>query len=32
MCLNHVKEFSPAEKIAISVRVGQDWEVIECGT
>lgn len=32
MCLNHVKEFSPAEKIAISVMVGQDWEVIECGT
>lgn len=24
------KEFSPAEKIAISVAVGQPWEVIEC--
>lgn len=26
--LNKKKEFSPAEKIAISVRVGQPWEVI----
>ena len=25
-------EFSKAEKIAISVMVGQSWEVIECGT
>lgn len=24
------KEFSPAEKIAIEVRVGLPWEVIEC--
>ena len=29
-CLNKKKEFSPAEKIAISVKVGQPWEVIEC--
>lgn len=28
--LNKKKEFSPAEKIAISVAVGQPWEVIEC--
>lgn len=28
--LNKKKEFSPAEKIAISLRVGQPWEVIEC--
>ena len=28
--LNKKKEFSPAEKIAISVKVGQPWEVIEC--
>ena len=27
-CLNKKKEFSPAEKVAISVRVGQPWEVI----
>lgn len=27
-CLNGKKEFSPAEKIAISVAVGQPWEVI----
>ena len=30
-CLNGKKEFSPAEKIAISVKVGQPWEVIACG-
>lgn len=24
------KEFSTAEKIAISAKVGLDWEVIEC--
>lgn len=29
-CLNGKKEFSPAEKIAISVKVGQPWEVIAC--
>jgi len=28
--LSGKKEFSPAEKIAISVKVGQPWEVIEC--
>ena len=28
--LNKKAEFSPAEKIAISVAVGQPWEVIEC--
>ncbi len=28
--LNKKKEFSAAEKIAISVAVGQPWEVIEC--
>lgn len=28
--LNKKKEFKPAEKIAISVAVGQPWEVIEC--
>lgn len=28
--LNGKKEFSPAEKIAISVAVGQPWEVIKC--
>lgn len=28
-CLNHEQEFSPAEKIAISVKVGQPWEVID---
>lgn len=28
--LSGKKEFSPAEKIAISVAVGQDWSVIEC--
>lgn len=27
--LNRKKEFSPAEKVAISVKVGQPWEVIE---
>ena len=27
--LNGKGEFSPAEKIAISVAVGQPWEVIE---
>lgn len=30
MCLSKKKDFSPAEKIAISVKVGQPWEVIEC--
>ena len=29
-CLSKKQEFSPAEKIAISVRVGQPWEVIAC--
>lgn len=29
-CLNRKKDFSPAEKIAISVKVGQPWEVISC--
>ena len=29
-CLNRKQEFSPAEKIAIAVKVGQPWEVIEC--
>ena len=29
-CLNGKKEFSPAEKIAISVKVGLPWEVIAC--
>lgn len=28
--LNKKADFSPAEKIAISVAVGQPWEVIEC--
>lgn len=28
--LNKRKEFSNAEKVAISVAVGQPWEVIEC--
>ena len=28
-CLNKKSEFSPAEKVAISVKVGQPWEVIE---
>lgn len=27
-CMNGKKEFSKAEKIAISVAVGQPWEVI----
>ena len=27
--LNGKGEFSPAEKIAISVKVGQPWEVID---
>lgn len=26
--MNKKAEFSPAEKVAISVRVGQPWEVI----
>lgn len=29
-CLNGQKDFTPAEKIAISVKVGQPWEVIAC--
>ena len=29
-CLNGKKEFSRAEKIAISAAVGQPWEVIAC--
>lgn len=29
-CLNNKREFSRAEKIAISVAVGQPWEVIAC--
>lgn len=28
-CMNGVQDFSPAEKIAISVKVGQPWEVIK---
>lgn len=28
--LNGKKEFSNAEKVAISVAVGQPWEVIAC--
>lgn len=29
-CMNGKREFSKAEKVAISVAVGLEWEVIAC--